>query len=161
MDPRYIRLPIGSKVVTQPPRMSRAWILGQYPSLHSAGKTANLLATNNSSLVFLASGNLVNPVGVVSLFAWQVLSLASYFGVPVVLLIMSFRAKPKYFPQLLRMRLMSQTKILLSKLVTVMVSVGVMNRVFIIIIWREYVHLCMKFFLLLSIMKWKKILIFL
>ena len=36
--------------------------------------------------------------GVVARFAWQFLSTASYFGVPVVLLTMSFWAKPKYFP---------------------------------------------------------------
>ena len=51
-------------------------------------------------LVFVTDGNLVNLVGVLALFAWQVLSMASYFGVPVVLLTMSFRAMPKYFPQL-------------------------------------------------------------
>ena len=51
-------------------------------------------------MVFLTDGNLVNLVGVVALFSWQVLSMASYFGVPVVLLTMSFRAMPKYFPQL-------------------------------------------------------------
>ena len=42
---------------------------------------------------------LVNQVGIISLFAWQVLSMANYFGVPVVLLTMSFRENPKYFPQ--------------------------------------------------------------
>ena len=74
--------------------------MGQYPSLHSVGKTANRLAKNNNSLVFLRDGNLVNLVEVVALFAWQVLSMASYIRVPVVLLTMSFRAIPKYFPQL-------------------------------------------------------------
>ena len=74
--------------------------MGQYPSLHSAGKTANRLAKNNSSLVFLAYGNLVNLVGFISLFTWQVLSMANYFEVIVVLLTMSFRAMPKYFRQL-------------------------------------------------------------
>ena len=39
-------------------------------------------------------------VGVVSRFAWQFLSAASYFGVPVVLITMSFWAEPKYFPRL-------------------------------------------------------------
>ena len=43
---------------------------------------------------------LVNQVGVIALFAWQVLLMASYFGVPMVLLTMSFRDMPKYFPQL-------------------------------------------------------------
>ena len=74
--------------------------MGQYPSLHGAGKTTNRLAKNDSYLVFLTYGNLVNLVGVVALFAWQVLSMAIYFGVHVVLLTMSFRAMPKYFPQL-------------------------------------------------------------
>ena len=96
----YIELPNGSKVVTRPPRLSQAWVLGQYPSLHGAGKIANHLAKKNSSLVFLTDGNLVNLVWVVALFTWHVLSMASYFRVPVVLLTMSFRVMPKYFPQL-------------------------------------------------------------
>ena len=58
------------------------------------------MATNDNSLVFLIGGNLVNSVGVVALFAWQVLSMASYFRVPMVILTMSFRVVPKYFPQL-------------------------------------------------------------
>ena len=70
MDLRYNRLPNGSKVVTWPPRLSQAWVLGQYPSLHDAGKTANRLAKNDNSLVFLTDGNLVNLNGVVSLFTW-------------------------------------------------------------------------------------------
>ena len=56
------------------------------------------LNKNDISLVFLMDENLVNLVGVVALFAWQVLSMASYFEVPVVLLTMSFRAMSKYFP---------------------------------------------------------------
>ena len=75
MDPRYIRLPNGSKVGTRPPRMSHAGVLGQYPSLHDIGKTANLLDKNDSSLVFLTDENLVNLVGVISLYSWQVLSV--------------------------------------------------------------------------------------
>ena len=47
-----------------------ASILGKCPYLHGAGKTTNRLATNDSSLVFLTGGNLVNLVGVVDLFAW-------------------------------------------------------------------------------------------
>ena len=47
-----------------------AYVLGQYPSLHGAGKIANYLTTTDNSLVFLIGGNLVNPVGVVSLFSW-------------------------------------------------------------------------------------------
>ena len=74
--------------------------MGKYPSLHGAGKTANLLDKNENSLVFLMDGNLVNLVGVIALFTWQFLSMTSYFGVPVVLLIMSIRAMPKFFPQL-------------------------------------------------------------
>ena len=84
--------------------------MGKYPSLHGAGKTTNRLATNDSSSVFLMGGNLVNQVGVVALFAWKVLSMDSYFRVPMVLLVMSFRENPKYFPQLLQMGLMSQTR---------------------------------------------------
>ena len=74
--------------------------MGKYPSLHDACKTTNHLAKNNSSLVFITDGNLVNLVGIVSLFAWQVLSMASYFGVPMIILTMIFRDMPKYFPQL-------------------------------------------------------------
>ena len=43
-------------------------------------------------------GNLVNLVGVVALFAWQVLSMASYFEVLVVLLTMSFRDYDQVLP---------------------------------------------------------------
>ena len=46
------------------------WVLGQYPSLHSVGKTVTCLATNDISLVFHAGGNLVNLVRVIGLFAW-------------------------------------------------------------------------------------------
>ena len=49
-------------------------------------------------MVFLTDGNLFNLVGVVALCAWKVLSMASYFRVPVVILTMSFRAMTKYFP---------------------------------------------------------------
>ena len=38
--------------------------------------------------------------GFVAHFAWQFLSVANYFGVPVVLLTMSFWVDPKYFPHL-------------------------------------------------------------
>ena len=86
--------------VTRPPRLSDDLRIGAVPSLQGAGKTTNCLATNCSSLVFLMDGNLVNPVGVIALFDWQVLSMASYFEVPVVLLTTSFREIPKYFPQL-------------------------------------------------------------
>ena len=42
--------------------------------------------------------------GVVSRFAWQFLSAASYFGVLVVLLIMSFGEYPKHFPQFMAIK---------------------------------------------------------
>ena len=45
-------------------------------------------------------GSASQSMGVIAHFAWQFLSTASYFGVSVVLLIMSFWTKPKYFPQL-------------------------------------------------------------
>ena len=100
MDPRYVQLPKGSWESLAHQGCLTACILGHHPSLHGTGRTANYLATNDNSLVFLTDGNLVNLVGVIAIFAWQVLSMASYFGVHVVLLIMSFRAMPKYFPQL-------------------------------------------------------------
>ena len=39
-------------------------------------------------------------MGVVALFAWKFLSATSYFGVPVVLLTISFWTEPKCFPRL-------------------------------------------------------------
>ena len=72
--------------------------MGQYLSLHGVGKIVNCLATNDISLVFHVGGNLVNLVRVFALFAWKVFSMANYFGVPMVLLIMIFRAMPNYFP---------------------------------------------------------------
>ena len=45
-------------------------------------------------------GSASQLVGVVARFAWQFLSAASYFGVPMVLLTMSFWEEPKYFPWL-------------------------------------------------------------
>ena len=53
-----------------------------------------------TTLGFPHGWELLNPMGVVALFTWKVLSMASYFRVLVVLLTMSFRAIPKYFPQL-------------------------------------------------------------
>ena len=70
MDPRYVRLPIGSRDSLGHQCYLTACVLGQYPSLHGSGKIDNCLATNDNSLVFLTGGNLVNPVGVVALFAW-------------------------------------------------------------------------------------------
>ena len=51
-----------------------------------------------TTLGFPHGWELVNQVGVVSLFTWQVLSMANYFGVPVVLLTMSFRAYAQVLP---------------------------------------------------------------
>ena len=51
-------------------------------------------------LGFFLTGVSTQSEGVVACFAWQFLSATSYFGVPVVLLTMSFWAEPKYFPQL-------------------------------------------------------------
>ena len=48
---------------------------------------------------------------------------------------------------------MSQTEFLLSKLVTFKGSLGVMNRVW-LIIWCGCVYLCLKFLLLPSNVKW-------
>ena len=45
---------------------------------------------------------LVNQVGVIALFAWQVLSMASYFGVSVVLLTIIFRAYAQVLPTIKR-----------------------------------------------------------
>ena len=53
-----------------------------------------------TALGFPHGWELVNQVGVITLFTWQVLSMASYFGVPMVLLTMNFRAMPRYLPQL-------------------------------------------------------------
>ena len=52
------------------------------------------------ALGFFLVDNSTQSEGVIAYFAWQFLLAASYFGVPVVLLTMSFWAKPKYFPQL-------------------------------------------------------------
>ena len=100
IDPMYVQLPKGLRESLGHQGCLTACVLGQYTSLHGAGKTSNRLATNDNSLVFLMGGNLVNLVGVVSLFTWKVLSMASYFGIHVVLLTMSFMDMPKYFPQL-------------------------------------------------------------
>ena len=51
-------------------------------------------------LGFFLTGVSTQSKGVLAHFAWQFLSAASYFGVPMVLLTMSFWAEPKYFPQL-------------------------------------------------------------
>ena len=53
-----------------------------------------------TALGFFLTGVSTQSEGVVSHFDWQFLSMARYFGVHVVLLTMSFRVIPKYFPQL-------------------------------------------------------------
>ena len=51
-------------------------------------------------LGFFLMGIISQSVGVIAYFAWQFLLAANYFGVPMVLLTMSFWADPKYFPWL-------------------------------------------------------------
>ena len=53
-----------------------------------------------TALGLFLMGNSTQSEGVFAHFTWQFLSTASYFGVPVVLLIMSFWENPKYFPYL-------------------------------------------------------------
>ena len=66
---------------------------------HSTAQVKLITAWPQMTALGLPHGwELVNQVGVITLFAWQVLSMASYFGVPVVLLTMSFSDIPKYFP---------------------------------------------------------------
>ena len=57
-----------------------------------------------TTLGFFLMGVSTRSVGVIAYFAWRFLSTTGYFGVPVVLLIMSFRVKPKYFPRLRQSR---------------------------------------------------------
>ena len=52
------------------------------------------------ALGFFFTSVSTQSVGVVARFAWQFLSVASYFGAPVVLLTMSFWVESKYFPDL-------------------------------------------------------------
>ena len=49
MDPRYVRLPIGSRDSLGHQCCLTACVLVQYPSLHGSGKIDNRLATNDSS----------------------------------------------------------------------------------------------------------------
>ena len=53
-----------------------------------------------TTLGFFLMGISTQSVGVVARFAWQFLLAANYFGVPMVLLTMSFWAEPLYFPWL-------------------------------------------------------------
>ena len=64
------------KVVTRPPRLPK------------------------DSACLFPHGSASQSVGVVARFTWKFLLVASYFGIPVVLLTMNFWAEPKYFPQL-------------------------------------------------------------
>ena len=99
IDPRYVQFPKGLVDSLEHQCCLTTCVLGQYPSLHDSSKTDNRFATNKMS--WLSSHvELVNQIGFVALFTWQVHSMANYFGVPVVLLIMSVRAMPKHFPQL-------------------------------------------------------------
>ena len=97
MDPRYVQLPKGSGDSLSHQYCLTACVLGQYPSLHDLVKLITTLP-QTKALGLPYGWKLVIRVGVAALFSWQVLSMASYFKVPVVLLIMSFRAMPKYFP---------------------------------------------------------------
>ena len=99
MEAKYVRIPKGSRESLGHQCCLTTCVLGQYPSLHDSGKTDNHLSTNDNSWV-TSQVELVNRVGVVALFTWHVLSMASYFGVLVVLLTMNFWPKPKYLPQL-------------------------------------------------------------
>ena len=49
MDPRYVRLPIGSRDSLAHQCYLTACVFGQYPSLHDSGKTSNHFATNENS----------------------------------------------------------------------------------------------------------------
>ena len=68
MDPRYVRLPIGSRDSLGHHFCLTACVLGQYPSLHGSGKTDNRLATNDSSW-FTSQVGTSQSGRVVSLFA--------------------------------------------------------------------------------------------
>ena len=49
MDPRYVRLPIGSRDSLDHQCCLTSCVLGQYPSLHDSGKTDNVFSANNKS----------------------------------------------------------------------------------------------------------------
>ena len=74
MDPRYVRLPIGSRDSLGHQCCLMACILGQYPSLHGSGKTDNCLATNDSSWFTSRVGTSQSGRGRCP-FRWQVLSM--------------------------------------------------------------------------------------
>ena len=50
-----------------------------------------------TALGFFLTGVSTQSEGVIARFGWKFLSVASYFGVPMVLLTMSFWENPKYF----------------------------------------------------------------
>ena len=109
MDPRYVRLPIDSRDSLGHQCCLMACVLGQYPSLHGSGKTDNHLATT-TALCLPHWWELVNQVGVVALFAWQVLSMASYFRVPVVLLTVIFRDYSQVLPTVKRIGIIPRSE---------------------------------------------------
>ena len=49
MDPRYVRLPKGSRDSLDHQCCLTAFVLGKYPSLHGSSKNNNLFSTNDSS----------------------------------------------------------------------------------------------------------------
>ena len=74
MDPRYVRLPIGSRDSLGHQCCLTACVLGQYPSLHGSGKTDNRLATNDSSWFTSRVGTSQSGRGHCP-FRWQVVSM--------------------------------------------------------------------------------------
>ena len=74
MDPWYVRLPIGSMDSLGHKCCLTACVLGQYPSLHSSGKTDNRLATNDNSWFTSWVGTSQSGRGHCP-FPWQVLSM--------------------------------------------------------------------------------------
>ena len=95
MDPRYVQLPKGSGDSLGHQCFLTSYVLGHYPILHGSGKTDSSIFAQTTTLGLPHGWELVNQVGFVSLFTWQVLSMANYFGVPLVLLKNIFRDIPK------------------------------------------------------------------
>ena len=71
--------------------------IGQYPSLHAQVELITTLP-QTTALGLPHGWELVNQVGVVALFASRSCQWASYFGVPMVLITMSFRAYAQVLP---------------------------------------------------------------
>ena len=74
MDPRYVRLPIGSRDSLGHQCCLTDCVLGQYPSLHGSGKTDNRLVTNDSSWFTSWVGTSQSGRGRCP-FRWKVLSM--------------------------------------------------------------------------------------